>query len=230
MIHLATVSSVAILFARTELHMATAPIALLSITATVSGILGAFLWPRIQARFALATHHTIILCICLFELIPLYGLLGFVPFVRNLGWGGLQQPWEIFPLAVVHGFVMGGLSSFCRAFYGNMVPPGREASFYALYAVTDKGSSVIGPMVVGRIVDATGSVRSGFWFLAVLILLPVPVVWRIDVGKGRGEAVRMAEVLDRGGDVRSPGGEDEDAYGLLERDDEEDDDDEDMNR
>lgn len=37
-----------------------------------------------------------------------------------------------------------------------------EAAFYALYAVTDKGSSVIGPAVVEWVIDVTGSIRMGF--------------------------------------------------------------------
>jgi UMF1 family MFS transporter len=219
----ATVSGTAILFARTELRMGTAATALLSITATTSGIAGAYMWPIISKKFGLQSHHTIIACIALFEIVPLYGLLGFVPFIKAWGVGGLQQQWEIYPLGVVHGFVMGGLSSFCRSFYGVIIPPGFEASFYALYAVTDKGSSVIGPAIVGRIVDTTGSIRAGFWFLAVLIVLPAPLIWKIDAEKGRKEAVQMAETLKGRIDVHEDDSgntqrEDEEARGLLDGD------------
>ena len=132
---------------------------------------------------------------------------------------------------------MGGLSSFCRAFYAVLIPPGHEAAFYALYAVTDKGSSVIGPAIVGRIVDTTGSVRSGFWFLAVLILLPGPLVWKVDSENGRRDALQMAKVLDKTGGIgerdialgdagavaeRGDGGIDDEAHGLLTDSDEED--------
>jgi UMF1 family MFS transporter len=192
---IATVSGTAVLFARTELHMSTTAIALVSITVMVSGILGAYAWPKISSYFRLKSNQTILACILLFEIIPLYGLLGYLPFIKSWGVGGLQKPWEIFPLAVIHGFVMGGLSSFCRSFYGVLIPPGYEAAFYALYAVTDKGSSVVGPAIVGRIVDVTGSVRSGFWFLAILILLPLPIVARIDSETGKREAVAMAKRL-----------------------------------
>jgi UMF1 family MFS transporter len=210
----ATVSGTAILFARTELRMGTAAVAMLSITATTSGIAGAYLWPVISKRFGLRSHETIIACIALFEIVPLYGLLGFIPFIKSWGVGGLQQPWEIYPLGVIHGFVMGGISSFCRSFYGVIIPPGFEASFYALYAVTDKGSSIIGPAIVGRIVDKTGSIRAGFWFLAVLILLPAPLIWKIDVEKGRREAVLMAE------DLRRKRGDGEDNDESTQREDE----------
>ena len=217
---IATVSATAILFARTELHLTTVAIAVLSITATTSGIAGAFTWPIISRRLALKNNHTIIACIVLMEFVPIYGLMGYLPFVKAWGVGGLQQAWEIFPLAVVHGFVMGGLSSYCRSFFGLLIPPDRVAAFYALYAITDKGSSAVGPAVVGAIVDATGTIRPAFAFLAVLIALTVPLMWMVDVERGRGDAMRMAPLSKVDG--RETGGLDDgiqEAEGLLSHDD-----------
>ncbi|KAL8828213.1 MAG: hypothetical protein Q9191_002721 [Dirinaria sp. TL-2023a] len=194
---IATVSGTAILFARTELHMGTVSVAVLSITATSSGIVGALIWPRISERFHWSTNRTIIVCLLLMEIIPVYGLLGFLPFVKSWGFGGLQQGWEIYPLGFIHGFVMGGLSSYCRAFVGELIPPGHEAAFFALYAVTDKGSSAIGPAVVGVIVDHTGGIRPAFWFLLVMIALPVPLIWMVDVERGKKDAVKMSEIMNR---------------------------------
>lgn len=217
---IATVSGTAILFARTELKMGTVATALLSITATSSGIAGAFLWPIISRNYQLRTNRTIVACILLMEIIPIYGLLGFLPFIKRWGVGGLQQPWEIYPLGVVHGFVMGGLSSYCRSFYGSLVPPGSEAAFYALYAITDKGSSAVGPAVVGLIVDALGTIRPAFGFLAILIALPIPLILMIDAEKGRAEAVTIADMLRKGADDRenhehSAGQDSEDRETLL---------------
>jgi UMF1 family MFS transporter len=107
----------------------------------------------------LKPSQTILACILLFELIPLYGLLGYIPAIQRLGSFGLQQQWEMYPLGAVYGFVLGGLSSYCRSVYGELIPPGFEAAFYALYAITDKGSSVFGPAIVGAITDACGEIR-----------------------------------------------------------------------
>ena len=196
---IATVSGTAILFARTELHLGTMAIALLSITATSSGIVGALAWPRIARHFQLPTNRVIIACICLMELIPLYGLLGYIPFIKAWGTGGLQRAWEIYPLAFIHGLVMGGLSSYCRSFMGQLIPPRHEAAFYALYAVTDKGSSAVGPAIVGAIVDRTGQIRAAFGFLAVLVVLPAPLIWLVDAERGRKDAVAISETLGQGG-------------------------------
>jgi UMF1 family MFS transporter len=156
---IATVSGTAVLFAKTTLGMSYAMLALINVIATVSGVIGAFTWSRISIYARLSPSQTILACIVLFELIPLYGLLGYIPAVQRWGSLGLQQQWEMYPLGAVYGFVLGGLSSYCRSLYGELIPPGFEAAFYALYAITDKGSSIFGPAIVGAITDAYGDIR-----------------------------------------------------------------------
>ena len=185
---IATVGTTAILFARTSLALPPAGIAALSVTATLSGITGALVWPILSHRYQLATNKTIVYCMIMMEIVPLYGLLGYLPPVQRLGFLGLQQSWEIFPLAVIYGIAQGGLSSYCRSFFGQLIPLGHEAAFYALFAITDKGSSAIGPAIVGMITDATGSIRPAFIFLLFLIGLPILLVRKVDEKKGSQEA------------------------------------------
>ncbi len=193
---IATVSGTAVLFAKTQLGMKTAALGLINVIATIAGVIGAFYWSFFSRLLNLRPIQTIVACICLFELIPLYGLLGFIPAIQRLGVLGLQQPWEMYPLGAIYGFVLGGLSSYCRAFYGELVPPGFEASFFALYAITDKGSSVLGPAVVGAITDRYGEIRPAFVFLAVLIALPLPLMLLVNVERGKAEAGFLADELE----------------------------------
>ncbi|ORY14407.1 autophagy-related protein 22-like protein [Clohesyomyces aquaticus] len=190
---IATVSGTAVLFARTELKMGTIAIALLSITVISFGIVGAFALPRISTRYSLQPKATLLLCVLMIEIVPLYGLLGYLPVLQRLKVGGLQQPWEIYPLGALHGFIMGGISSYSRSVFAPLIPEGSEAAFFALFAVTDKGSSAFGPALVGFIVDRAGTIRPAFIFLAVLSLCPGPLIWMVDVEKGREDAARMAE-------------------------------------
>ncbi|KAI6896009.1 MFS general substrate transporter [Hortaea werneckii] len=190
---IATVSGTAILFAKTTLGMESSALALINVMVTLSGIAGAFTWSKVSRMMQLTPSQTILTCICLFELIPLYGLLGYVPGIQRLGCFGLQQQWEMYPLGAVYGLVLGGLSSYCRSLYGELVPPGSEAVFYALYAITDKGSSVFGPAIVGAIADATGEIRPAFFFLAILVGLPIPLMYHVNVDRGRRDAAVLAE-------------------------------------
>ncbi|KAF2096311.1 autophagy protein Atg22 [Rhizodiscina lignyota] len=194
---IATVSGTAILFAKTSLRMEPAALALINVIATTSGVVGAFTWSRVSVIMGLKPSQTILACICLFEIIPIYGLLGYIPAVQRWGVLGLQQQWEMYPLGAVYGFVLGGLSSYCRSLYGELIPEGFEAAFYALYAITDKGSSIFGPAIVGAITDATGEIRPAFWFLAVLVGLPFPLMWFVNVERGKREGGKLARELSK---------------------------------
>ncbi|KAL2757655.1 hypothetical protein ACRALDRAFT_1060980 [Sodiomyces alcalophilus JCM 7366] len=193
---IATTSSTAILFAKTQLRMKPWALGMINVTSTMAGVAGAFGWSFISRRFGLQPHQTILVCIALFELIPLYGLIGYLPFVREWGVFGLQQPWEMYPLAAVYGFVLGGLSGYCRSIYGELIPPGSEAAFYALYAITDKGSSVFGPAIVGVIIDKSGGIRPAFWFLACLVGFSAPLIWFINVDRGKREGEKLARIIE----------------------------------
>ncbi|TAQ83321.1 hypothetical protein B7494_g8354 [Chlorociboria aeruginascens] len=224
---IATVSGTAVLYAKTQLHMKPEALGLINVIATTAGVLGAFSWSIISRVMGLRPHQTILLCICIFELIPLYGLLGYLPIIKRLGVIGLQQPWEMYPLGFVYGFILGGLSSYCRSLFGELIPPGSEAAFYALYAITDKGSSVFGPAIVGAIVDQTGEIRPAFWFLAFLVGLPGPLIYFVDVGRGREEGKKLAEVIESFKSAEASGiqsgaeSQNEAERPLLEADDEE---------
>lgn len=193
---IATTSSTAILYAKTTLGMKPAALGMINVISTTTGVTGAFSWAAVSRHFKLAPHRTILACIALFEIIPLYGLLGYLPFVKAWGVVGLQQPWEMYPLAAVYGFVLGGLGSYCRSLYGELIPPGSEAAFYALYAITDKGSSVFGPAIVGAIIDASGEIRPAFWFLALLVGLPAPLIYFVNVERGKLAGEMLAETIE----------------------------------
>lgn len=201
---LATVSGTAILFAKSELGMEPAALGAISVIVTLFGILGAFTWSAVSRYFRLTPIQTLATCIALFELIPLYGLLGYIPFIRNAKVLGLQQDWEMYPIGALYGLVLGGVGAYARAIYSELIPPGSEAAFYALYAITDKGSSIFGPAIVGAITDKFGGIRPSFFFLVVLIGLPFPLLMFVDVARGRKEGRRLMKLE---GTISSPDAE-----------------------
>lgn len=201
---MATISGTAVLFAKTTLHMRPTALALINVVVMLSGVLGAFFWRVVERSFRLSPLQTILACLALFAIIPLYALLGFIDAFPL----GLKHPWEMYPVALVYGLILGGLSSYCRSTFGLLIPPGSEAAFYALYAITDKGSSVLGPAVVGAITDRWGEIRPAFLFLAVLVVLPGFVLAWVNVERGRDEGAKLAEVVG-GAPVRDGEGTDD---------------------
>lgn len=58
--------------------------------------------------------------------------------------------------------------------------------------MTDKGSSIFGPTIVGAITDKYGDIRVAFWFLTVLLSAPLPLIYYVDVSRGRREGRALA--------------------------------------
>jgi UMF1 family MFS transporter len=117
---IATVSGTAVLFAKTNLQMKPAQLAFISVVSTVTGVVGAFAWPRISKLLNRTPSQTILICMCVFLIIPIYGLMGFIPAVQRAGVGGLTSPWEMYLLGAVYGFVLGGVSGYCRSVFGEL--------------------------------------------------------------------------------------------------------------
>ncbi|KAF7361407.1 Autophagy-related protein [Mycena sanguinolenta] len=200
-----TITSTAVLFGKTVLHMEPSSLILIGVLTPFSGIMGSLLWPMLQRRFGWSNLRIIITLVLLASVIPAYGCLGFLIHGGNLHFGGLTTPRrDVRPCALfrceilsivfflsliwVAGSIYGAFQSYARAFYAELLPPGEEARWYGLFSITDKSSSFIGPLVVGLISDATGNIRYAFFFLVFMIWAAVPVLMSVDVEAGRKDA------------------------------------------
>ncbi|KAK9362494.1 autophagy-related protein 22-like protein [Lipomyces starkeyi] len=184
-----TINATSILFARTELHMKPAALAVVGIITMIFGVLGAIVFSRyVQKYLNIPPNKVIMLIVGMTTLIPAYGLLGFI--TDKIG---LHHPWEIYVMAAIYGMALGGMSSVCRSVFSMLIPPGKESTFFSLYAVTDKGSSIIGPTITAMITDRTHNIRYTFYFLFILLLISMPIFYSLDVERGMRDAQRFGE-------------------------------------
>lgn len=100
---------------------------------------------------------------------------------------------EFFVLAGLVGTVMGGTQALSRSLYSLMIPKGREAEYFALYEVSDRGTSWIGPLVFALAMQMTKSYRISILSLIVFFIVGFFVLMRVDVKKATAEAQRGAE-------------------------------------
>ncbi|MGK5498936.1 MFS transporter, partial [Streptomyces sp. URMC 125] len=90
-------------------------------------------------------------------------------------------PVWFFALAAAIGMVLGGTQALSRSLFAQLVPAGKEAEYFSLYEVSDRGTSWLGPLVFGLTYQLTGSYRDAiislvvFFALGFVLLLRVPV-------------------------------------------------------
>jgi UMF1 family MFS transporter len=92
---------------------------------------------------------------------------------------GRAVPFVLLGAAI--GLVMGGSQALSRSLFSQLIPPGKEAEYFSLYMISDRGTSWIGPLIFGIVFQATHSYRAaifslvGFFVLGFVLLAAVPV-------------------------------------------------------
>ncbi|HKS26811.1 MAG TPA: MFS transporter [Pyrinomonadaceae bacterium] len=144
--------------------LATPPSFLLSIFLMVQfvAIFGALLFERVAAW--LGTKRAIIISLIIWAGIVIYS------------YAVLSTVREAWVMGALIAIVLGGSQALSRSLFSRMIPEGREASFFGIYEVSERGTSWIGPLVFSIVVARTGSYRQAilsliFFFIAGLLIL-----------------------------------------------------------
>ena len=125
-------------------------------------VAGALLFERI-ARIA-GTKNAILLSLLVWSAIVIYA------------YGFLQTLTQALVMSSVIALVLGGSQALSRSLFSRMIPAGREASFFGIYEVSERGTSWLGPVIFGLVVGATNSYRQAilsliFFFIIGMIIL-----------------------------------------------------------
>lgn len=95
--------------------------------------------------------------------------------------------------AAIAGLCMGSSQSAGRAMAGMFAPPAQLAEFYGLWTFAVRLSSIIGPLTYGAITWATGgNQRMAILSTAVLFVIGLALLFKIDVDRGRQAALAAA--------------------------------------
>jgi UMF1 family MFS transporter len=79
------------------------------------------------------------------------------------------------------GIVLGGSQALSRSLFSQLIPPGKEAEYFGLYEISDRGTSWLGPLLFGVTFQLTHSYRAAiisllvFFVVGFVALAAVPV-------------------------------------------------------
>jgi UMF1 family MFS transporter len=100
------------------------------------------------------------------------------------------QALPLYGLAVVVGFVLGGVQALSRSLYGSMIPEEASAEFYGFYSVFSKFSAIWGPLVFAVVSNATGSGRPAILSVVGFFVIGFVLLTRVDVDQARASRER----------------------------------------
>jgi len=137
-------------------------------------IFGALMFERLA--YAIKTKNAILVSLVLWSGVVIYG------------YGFLRTTTDAWAMAVVIAIVLGGSQALSRSLFSRMIPAGREASFFGIYEVSERGTSWMGPLVFGAVVAATDSYRQALLSLIVFFVVGAIVLYFTNTDKAIHEA------------------------------------------
>jgi UMF1 family MFS transporter len=137
---------------------------------------GAHLFERIAA--VIGTKRAILLSLVIWTATIVYA------------YGWLQTTAQAWVMGAVIATVLGGSQALSRSLFSQMIPAGREASFFGVYEISERGTSWVGPILFGMVAAATNSYRQAILSLIVLFVAGMVGLLFTDTDRAVAEAGR----------------------------------------
>lgn len=95
---------------------------------------------------------------------------------------------QFFAMAAVVAVVLGGSQALSRSLFSLMIPKSKEAEYFGLYEISDKGTSWLAPLLFAVALQYTHSYRVAILSLVVFFVLGFIVLMRVDVRRAALDA------------------------------------------
>jgi UMF1 family MFS transporter len=99
-----------------------------------------------------------------------------------------EAPGRFLVLAGAIGVVLGGSQALSRSLFSQFVPRGKEAEYFALFVISERGTSWIGALTFGLVFQLTGSYRDAIVSLVVFFIVGFVLLLRVDVRRAIADA------------------------------------------
>jgi UMF1 family MFS transporter len=169
-----TVIALASQFGRDELGLEVSTLTTVVLMVQFIALFGAILF-RYIARAA-GTKRAIIISVIIWSALVLYA------------YGALRTERDFYIMGAVSGIVLGGSQALSRSLFSLMVPHGKEAEYFSLYEISDKGTSWLGPAVFALTYQFTGKYRLAILSLVTFFVLGLILLLFVNARKAIGEA------------------------------------------
>lgn len=95
---------------------------------------------------------------------------------------------QFFIMAAIVALVLGGSQALSRSLYSQIIPKLKEAQYFSVYSLSDKGTSWLCPMFFGLALQFTKSYRIAILSLIIFFLAGLFVLLKVDVERGEQDA------------------------------------------
>ncbi len=182
-----TVIALASQFGNDELKIPVSDLTLAILMVQFVAFFGSFLFNWIAA--AIGAKRAVIVSLVIWT-----GVLVYI-------YAAVKTKLEFFVMAAIVGIIMGGSQALSRSLYAQLVPKAKEAEYYSIYEISDKGTSWLCPLIFGVTMQATHSYRLAVLSLIVFFIAGLAVLLKVDMARGERDVAFANEAADQAGAV-----------------------------
>ena len=95
---------------------------------------------------------------------------------------------QFYLLAAFIGVVLGGSQALSRSLFSQMIPGGQEAQYFSLYEISERGTSWLGTLFFGLMLQLTDSYRSSIISLIIFFVVGFTLLVMVNVRRAIVEA------------------------------------------
>ncbi|KAH8655436.1 autophagy protein [Xylariales sp. PMI_506] len=106
---------------------------------------------------------------------------------------GIHNTWEVWVWSAVACALQAPFIPASATMLADVIPKGKEVAFFALYALVNKSTAWIGPLISGVIIDRTGNTWMGFPFALALTIVGFVMICLVKVDKAKEECDAWSE-------------------------------------
>jgi UMF1 family MFS transporter len=151
----------------------------------VGGGLALLVGNRLCRAFAarLDAKRAVILALAVYAIVPLWGFV-------------LRDPAEFLIIGWLVGTVQGGAQALSRSIYAELAPRAKSGEFFGIYALSEKFSGIVAPLIYGVVGNVTHDPRASIVSVLVFFAAGAFMLSRVDVATGTRIAAAEQAAID----------------------------------
>ncbi len=131
---------------------------------------GALLWGQLAKR--VGAKQAILISLVIWSAVVTYAYFGLQ---------GDSRVMQFWILGAAIALVMGGSQAISRSLFSQMIPKGKEAEFFSIYEISERGTSWLGPLIFGLVNQLFNNLRLAIISLIIFFIAGLFLLYFVDV-------------------------------------------------
>lgn len=141
----------------------------------------------------LGAKRALVISLFIWSAVVIYAFLGMRDYEAS-ALGIPQAELEFWVLGAFIALVLGGSQALSRSLFAQMVPANKEAEFFSIYEISERGTSWLGPFLFGFVNQVVGNLRPAILSVVLFFVIGLAILITVNVAQAARESGRTQPV------------------------------------